>query len=110
MCGLIAYYKTSDQPLYPRLIEDMTHSLEHRGPDDYGLCFVGAEGPTVWRNGDKLAPFTRAHGSLIPCLLQERAVHLTKFGRRRRDRQFIVSDAVWAGFIKFVLKNPRNAT
>ena len=57
MCGLIAYYKTSDQPLCPRLIEDMTHSLEHRGPDDYGLCFVGAEGPTVWRNGDKLAPF-----------------------------------------------------
>ena len=59
MCGLIAYYKLSDRPLNPRLIEEMTHAMAHRGPDDYGFCFVGANGPLVWRNSDNLAPFNQ---------------------------------------------------
>ena len=56
MCGLIAYYKTSDRPLDPRLIEDMTHSMKHRGPDDYGFCFAGADGPILWRNAHNTPP------------------------------------------------------
>ena len=32
MCGLIAYLKTSDRPLDPRLIEVMTHTMEQPGP------------------------------------------------------------------------------
>ena len=56
MCGLIAYYKTSDRPVDPRLIEDMTHIMRYRGPDDYGFCFVGPDGPVTWRNGERPPP------------------------------------------------------
>ena len=57
MCGLIAYLKTSDRPLDPRLIEVMTHTMEHRGPDDFGMCFVGKEGPILWRNAHNAPQF-----------------------------------------------------
>ena len=57
MCGLIAYLKTSDRPLDPRLIEVMTHSMQHRGPDDFGMCFVGHEGPVLWRSAHNLPEF-----------------------------------------------------
>ena len=57
MCGLIAYLKTSDRPLDPRLIEVMTHTMEHRGPDDFGMCFVGREGPVLWRSAHNLPEF-----------------------------------------------------
>ena len=50
MCGVLAYLKTSNRPLDPRLIEVMTHTMEHRGPDDFGMCFVGKAGPILWRN------------------------------------------------------------
>ena len=53
MCGLTAYYKTSGKPLETRLLEDMTQTLAHRGLDDYGYCYIGAEGPLVWRDGDR---------------------------------------------------------
>jgi len=59
MCGLIAYYKSSDHPLDPRLIAEMTHALAHRGPDDYGLCFATVERTLFWRKGDNLMPFTQ---------------------------------------------------
>ena len=59
MCGLIAYYKTSDRPLNPERIAEMTHALAHRGPDDYGLCFATAERTLFWRTGDKLMPFAQ---------------------------------------------------
>lgn len=57
MCGLIAYLKTSNRPLDPRLIEVMTHAMEHRGPDDFGMCFVGNEGPILWRHANGVAHF-----------------------------------------------------
>ena len=57
MCGLVAYLKTSDRPLDPRLIEVMTHSMEQRGPDDFGMCFVGREGPVLWRSAHNLPAF-----------------------------------------------------
>ena len=50
MCGLIAYYKASNGTLAPRLIEDMNHAMEHRGPDDYGFCFAGGPSTVVWRD------------------------------------------------------------
>ena len=56
MCGLIAYYKASERPLDPQLIEDMTHALAHRGPDDYGFCFAGDNGPVLWRNAHNTPP------------------------------------------------------
>ena len=49
--------KTSDRPLDPRLIEVMTHSMEHRGPDDFGMCFVGRKGPVLWRSAHNLPEF-----------------------------------------------------
>ena len=58
MCGLIAYYMTSGRPLEARLLEDMTNTLEHRGVDDYGFCFVSPGGPVTWRNGDRPPPMT----------------------------------------------------
>ena len=58
MCGLLAYYKTSNRPVDARLIEDMTNTMTHRGPDDYGFCFVGPDGPVAWRNGDRPPPMT----------------------------------------------------
>ena len=56
MCGLVAYYKTSDRPIAPSLIEDMTQVMEHRGPDDYSYCFVARNGPVVWRDGHRPPP------------------------------------------------------
>ena len=61
MCGLIAYLKTSDRPLDPGLIEVMTHAMQHRGPDDFGMCFVGQDGPILWRNAHN-APQLREKG------------------------------------------------
>ena len=32
----------------------MVHALEHRGRDDFGFCYVGTDGPYLWR--DEVAP------------------------------------------------------
>ncbi|MFT4581563.1 MAG: asparagine synthase (glutamine-hydrolyzing) [Gammaproteobacteria bacterium] len=56
MCGLIVYYKTSERPLEPRLLEEMTHSMTYRGPDDFGLCFTDSKGTKFWRGHDRPPP------------------------------------------------------
>ena len=53
MCGLVAYYKTSERPVDTRLLEDMTQALEHRGVDDYGYCFMSGNGAVTWRDGNR---------------------------------------------------------
>lgn len=49
MCGLVAIYKSSERKLDPKLLEAMTNTLHHRGPDDYGFGFVGPGTHCLWR-------------------------------------------------------------
>src|SRR5262245_20395059 len=49
MCGFVVLYKMSATRFDARLLQTMTHSLAHRGPDDYGFCFVGPGMTEVWQ-------------------------------------------------------------
>ncbi len=50
MCGIAAIYNYSGQVLDPKLLAKMTHALEHRGPDNFGFCFVGPGNSLEWRD------------------------------------------------------------
>lgn len=49
MCGVVVLYKMSATPFDARLLQTMTHTLSHRGPDDAGFCFVGPQITKVWQ-------------------------------------------------------------
>ena len=49
MCGLVAIYKNSERPMQARVLEEMTNTLIHRGPDDYGFSFINPNSDISWR-------------------------------------------------------------
>jgi asparagine synthetase B (glutamine-hydrolysing) len=50
MCGLAAIYSYSGRTNDPVDLAPMTHSLAHRGPDDFGFGFSGAALNINWRD------------------------------------------------------------
>jgi asparagine synthase (glutamine-hydrolysing) len=91
MCGLIVYLKTSDRSLDPGLIETMTHSMEHRGPDDFGMCFVGNDGPILWRNAHNAPPINEKGVAMGHRRLS--VFDLTEVGRQpflSRNKRFVM--------------------
>lgn len=55
MCGFVTIYQTAQRPLEPKVIEAMTASLAHRGPDDYGFAAISANQAQTWREHSPLA-------------------------------------------------------
>lgn len=88
MCGLIAYYKLSGGDLSAKLIEDMTNAMTHRGPDDYGFCYVGRNGPKPWK-------------------LPEERPQITGPGVAMGHRRYSIFDLTPAGRQPFISKNQR---
>ena len=52
MCGLVVFYKPSGASFDSRLLQSMTSTLVHRGPDDVGFCFVGPSTEKMWRRDE----------------------------------------------------------
>jgi asparagine synthase (glutamine-hydrolysing) len=50
MCGLAAIYSYSGRAIDPVDLARMTHSLAHRGPDDFGFGFSGTALNINWRD------------------------------------------------------------
>jgi asparagine synthase (glutamine-hydrolysing) len=44
MCGFVTIVTPRGSPVLPEVLEDMTHSLAHRGPDDHGYAWVSHDG------------------------------------------------------------------
>jgi asparagine synthase (glutamine-hydrolysing) len=60
MCGFAAIYNFSGRPIDPADLARMTHSLVHRGPDDYAFAFCGTEQKLNWR--EQAPPPIQDHG------------------------------------------------
>ncbi len=52
MCGIAGIYHFNRQPVAPRVLEQMTRSIAHRGPDDFGhVLFDGQGRGYSWKEG-----------------------------------------------------------
>ena len=49
MCGVFAYVNFTGRPVEQCVITRATHTMEHRGPDDYGFVFVSRPLVVGWR-------------------------------------------------------------
>lgn len=55
MCGFITIYSHSEGQITKSLLENMTHALAHRGPDDYGFCHIEKNSKALWKeNGPEI--------------------------------------------------------
>lgn len=60
MCGFVAIYKKSSTPISAETLEDMTNTLVHRGPDDYGFAFLEPGRCTFWKDEHPPDPMSGA--------------------------------------------------
>jgi asparagine synthase (glutamine-hydrolysing) len=55
MCGFVVIYSKNKMKLDPRILEKMTNTLDHRGPDDFGYVFAG---PSIQKSWQENTPDT----------------------------------------------------
>ncbi len=52
MCGIAGIYHFNGEPISPQVLERMTASIAHRGPDDYGYAVFDLRGQArAWKDG-----------------------------------------------------------
>jgi len=63
MCGLLAYLNQNGSGLDTALFEQATHTMTHRGPDDFGFAFIHNGDGLDWRDpGDSRRPHVLGTG------------------------------------------------
>jgi len=50
MCGFVCVYDPMARLVPAIVLEKMTETLHHRGPDDYGFAASSADGIRAWRS------------------------------------------------------------
>ena len=51
MCGIVGIYHFKDSPISAQVLEQMTSSIAHRGPDDFGYAVFGKNGEVfTWKD------------------------------------------------------------